>query len=220
MDRQITIADVKNALNLNDFNALKAQLKMTPTARAVRRPVERPGKARLGGVMLLLYYKGNELHTILTRRRENLNSHAGQMSFPGGRRDKGESLLMTALRETEEEVGISAGALEVLGQLTNLYIPPSDYEVHPFVARYKDALQPEFSPNPDEVAEIIEMPLSSFFDPAQRGEEPWNLRGQTILVPFYRAGNYKVWGATAMMISEFVERLRFVSSHVLAREAN
>lgn len=212
MRRFFTIADVKRALKVSGFDAYQAQMKMTPTSRAIRRPTGRTGEARLGGVLLLLYCKNDELYIILTRRRDDLNSHAGQMSFPGGQRDHGETLLMTALRETHEEVGITSGMLEVLGQLTTLYIPPSDFEVHPYVAWHKNGRRPDFSPNPDEVAEIIEMPLRDFFDPALRGEEPWEFRGHSMIVPFYRAGNYKVWGATAMMLSEFVERLRLVAS--------
>ncbi|MDX1412726.1 MAG: CoA pyrophosphatase [Candidatus Promineifilaceae bacterium] len=220
MDRRYTIPDVKRALNLSDFDALKAQLRMTPTSRAIRRPAERTGDVRLGGVMLLLYLEEGELYTILTRRRDDLNSHAGQMSFPGGQRDDGETLLMTALRETEEEVGILASDLEVLGQLSTLYIPPSDFEVHPFVAWVKNGRRPQFSPNPQEVAEIVEMPISSLFNPSYRGEEPWEIRGLTISVPFYRAGDYKVWGATAMIISEFVERLRLARTEASQSAAN
>ncbi len=211
MDWLFTVSDVKQALSLDDFDAYQAQIKMTPSSRAIRRPDNRTGEARLGGVLLLLFNKNDELHLVLTRRRDDLNSHAGQMSFPGGRRDDGETLLMTALRETQEEIGIISHSLKVLGQLTTLYIPPSDFEVHPFVAWYVDDRRPEFSPNPDEVAEIIEMPVRSFFDPSIRGEEPWDFRGHSITVPFYRVGNHKVWGATAMMISEFVERLRAVT---------
>ncbi len=218
MDWLFAVSDIKQALNLNGFDAYQAQMKMTPASRAIRRPASRSGTARLGGVLLLLYYKYDELHFVLTRRRDDLNSHAGQMSFPGGQREDGESLLLTALRETEEEIGITSNKLEVLGQLTTLYIPPSDFEVHPYVAWCKNNLQPEFLPNPDEVAEIIETPLRSYFDPEIRGEEPRDFRGHSITVPFYYAGKYKVWGATAMMISEFVERLRVVSSETTARK--
>jgi len=217
MDRLFAITDVKKALNLSGFDAFQAQMKMTPASRASQRPPDRTGEVRLGGVLLLLYYKNDELHLVLTRRRDDLNSHAGQMSFPGGRREVGETMLLTALRETEEEIGVGSGTLEVLGQLATLYIPPSDFEVHPYVAWHNDGGQPGFLPNSDEVAEIIEVPLRSFFDPSMRGEEPWDFRGHSIMVPFYRAGKYKVWGATAMMISELVERLYVVSSEAAIR---
>lgn len=211
-DSLFSISDVQQALLLSDFDALKAQMMMTPTSRAIRRPAERTGEARLGGVLALLYYKNDELYLVLTRRRDDLNSHAGQISFPGGRREGEETLLMTALRETEEEIGIAPGSLEVLGHLTTLYIPPSDYKVHPYVAWYNNGGQPSFFPSADEVAEIIEVPLRHFLDPAVRCEEPWEFRGNLISVPYYRVGSYKIWGATAMMISEFIERLRLIVS--------
>jgi len=203
-----TIHDVKQALNLTDFDAYSAQKMMTPATRASQRPQNLSGRARLGGVLVLLFYREGELHLVLTRRRDDLNSHAGQMSFPGGQHEKQETLLRTALRETEEEIGIYPHALEVLGELASLYIPPSDFEVHPFVAWYRQSEQPRFMPNPDEVAEIIEVPLHYLLDPTARGEEPWDFRGQSIVVPYYDVAGYKVWGATAMMISELLERLR------------
>lgn len=212
MNNSFAVTDIKEALSLNEFDALQAQLRMVPVARPVRRPPEQTGEPRLGGVLALFYYKNEELYLVLTRRRDDLNSHAGQVSFPGGKRENGESLVMTALRETEEEIGVPLAKVEVLGHLSTLYIPPSDFEVHPFVALYKDYEAPRFVPNWDEVAEIIEVPLRSFFDPAVRHEEPWELRGTKLLVPYYKLGTHKVWGATAMMISELVERLRLINS--------
>lgn len=203
-----TIHDVKQALTLTDFDAHSAQKMMTPATRASQRPQNLSGRARLGGVLVLLFHKEGKLHFVLTRRRDDLNSHAGQMSFPGGQHEKQETLLRTALRETEEEIGVYPSALEVLGELASLYIPPSDFEVHPFVAWYSNGEQPHFVPNPEEVAEIIEVPLHYLFDPAARGEEPWDFRGHRITVPYYDVAGYKVWGATAMMISELLERLR------------
>jgi 8-oxo-dGTP pyrophosphatase MutT (NUDIX family) len=148
-----------------------------------------------------------QTHLVLTRRRDDLQSHAGQVSFPGGRREDGESLQTTALRETFEEVGILPTELALLGRLSSLYIPPSDYEVHPFVAWYKNG-RPLFTPQESEVAEILEVPLSHLLDPATRLEEPWEIRSYQLNVPFYLVSGHKVWGATAMMLSEFLERLR------------
>lgn len=212
IDSTYTIQDVKQALSIADFDAYSAQSKMIPAARQSRRDPDKPGKARLGCVLMLLYPIDGELHMVLTRRRDDLNSHAGQMSFPGGQREGDEDLVMTALRETEEEIGLSAGSVEVIGDLTPLYIPPSDFEVHPFVAYYGNGHRPDFTPNPDEVAEIFEVPLRQLLDPTFRGEQPWDIRGQRIIVPYYAVDDYKVWGATAMMISEFAERLRAVRS--------
>ncbi len=212
MKTMFVISDIKKALTLSDFDSLEAQLKMTPVVRPVRRPPERAGQVRLGGVLALFYHRHDELYLVLTRRRDDLNSHAGQISFPGGKRDDGESLLETALRETEEEIGVGPTHIQVLGQLSMLYIPPSDFEVHPYVAYYDNGSPPSFIPSEAEVAEIIEAPFRLFFDPEVRRQEPWNLRGTDILVPYFQLGSHKIWGATAMMLNELIERVQRVVS--------
>ena len=103
-----TIQEVRQALRLTEFDAWSAQMKMTPAGRENHRQPEKPGNARLGGVLVLLFPNDGELQLVLTRRRDDLKSHAGQMSFPGGKQEPQETLLMTALRETEEEIGIPA----------------------------------------------------------------------------------------------------------------
>ncbi len=215
-DRTCTIEEVQQALNLVEFDGWSAQRKMTPAARESQRQPDRLGRPRQGGVLILLYPQQGELQLVLTRRRDDLNSHAGQMSFPGGQREARETLVTTALRETEEEIGVPAHSLHVIGQLTPLYIPPSDFEVYPFVARTGNGSQPKFTPNPAEVAEIVEVPLQHLLDPASRNEQLWQIRGHDITVPYYTVGHHKVWGATAMMISELVERLYAVRSPALS----
>jgi hypothetical protein len=103
-------------------------------------------------------------------------------------------------------VGVHPDELEFIGRLSHLYIPPSDYEVHPFVAWYKNG-RPTFIPQEREVAEILEVPLSHLLDPATRQQETWQIRGYELDVPFYLVEGHKVWGATAMMLSEFLARL-------------
>jgi 8-oxo-dGTP pyrophosphatase MutT (NUDIX family) len=208
MTLPLQIRDIKKALNLRDFDGVAAHLKMAPVPRLNRRPTDKSGQARLGGVLLLLYCDQGELYLILTRRRDDLQSHAGQVSFPGGRRESTETLEATALRETHEEIGVRPEAVTILGQLTPLYIFPSDFEVHPYVAWYNDGKRPVFSPSDEEVAEIIEAPVSHLLDPNSRGEEMWNIRGYDLMVPFFEVAGHKVWGATAMMLSEFLDRLR------------
>lgn len=195
---------IERALQLTDIDTAAAQQKMTPRPRGAR-PPELAGRPRQGGVLVILYEKNGVTHLVLTRRRDDLNSHAGQISFPGGRREDGESIEMTALREAQEEVGVNPAALDVLGKMAPLYIPPTDYEVHPYVA-WHDGL-PFFVPQLHEVAEIIEVPLDHLLDPSNRFEEPWELRGFVVQVPYYLVGEHKIWGATAMMLSEFLERI-------------
>jgi len=207
MTKPFTLADVRQALRLPDFDPYAAQRKLMPLPRTQRRTPEMPGAARLGGVLILLYHWQDDLYVVLTRRQDGLQFHAGQISFPGGRHEPPETLQMTALREAHEEVGVSPDKIEVIGPLTPLYIPPSDFEVHPFVGWYRNGQRPSFTPDSREVAEIIETPLGGLLDPATRRHEPWEWRGSRIEVPYFAIQGHKVWGATAMMLSELVERL-------------
>ena len=204
-----TLDQVRAALALPEFDGETAQLLMAPALRPRQRPAELATTPRLGSVLLLLYCVDDELHLVLTLRPTYEGIHSGQVSCPGGRHEPPESLAMTALRETEEEIGVPPAAVELLGELTTLYVLPSDYEVHPFVGFHAGG-RPVFAPHSREVAAIIETPLSLLLDPATRVEEEWDLRGLRMTVPFFLVGEYKVWGATAMMLSEFVERLRAV----------
>ncbi|MEZ4643838.1 MAG: CoA pyrophosphatase [Chloroflexota bacterium] len=207
---QVSLNDVKTALNIPDFDGVAAQRLMMPSLRRNERPWNQAGQPRLGGVLVLLYCHKQELHVLLTRRRDDLNSHAGQISFPGGRQETGETFRETALRETFEEVGVYPGALTVLGQLTPIYILPSDFEVHPFVAWHHDGKRPFFQPNLAEVARILDVPLSHLLDPANQKQEVWDLRGIEMEVPLFDFYGEKIWGATAMMLNDLLERLRQV----------
>ncbi len=220
MPKRYTITDIKQALTLSSFDSWAAQQKMTPIPRKSQRPQSMPGKARVGGVLVLLYCYQNELYLVLTRRRDDLNDHAGQVSFPGGKHENGETLRETAVREAHEEIGVHPEALTILGQLTPLYIPPSDFEVHPIVAWYANGERPSFTPSDNEVAEILETPLSYLLTPAARSEEMWTLRGYDLRVPFFNVQGHKVWGATAMMLSELVERLKAASEEAVPTKSN
>lgn len=202
-----SIDDVRQALILPDFDPEAALLKMLPGQRPRQRPEDLEGQARLGGVLALLYFKRDELHVVLTRRRDDLHSHAGQISFPGGSHENAETMVETALRETEEEIGVQADRVEVLGKLTPIYIPPSDFVVHPFVGWYPGGT-PVFDPNPDEVAEVLEVPLRTLLDPATQVETEVQVNGFRLRVPVFLFESHKVWGATAVMLNELLERLR------------
>lgn len=157
-------------------------------------------------MLVLLYPIEDLLHILLTLRSSDLNHHGGQISFPGGGAEEGDrSLQDTALREAQEEIGIAAAGLEVLGPLTPLYVPPSQNIIHPFVA-YAPR-RPDFRPDPLEVAELLEVPLTTLLDPATRQEEDWAWRDFPLHVPFYAVGEHKVWGATAIVLAEFLALL-------------
>jgi 8-oxo-dGTP pyrophosphatase MutT (NUDIX family) len=204
---RISQDEIRQALTLPAFDAEAAQQQMIPQPRGAR-PPGMSGQPRQGAVLVALYDKDEQTHLILTRRRDDLNDHAGQISFPGGRREAGETLQTTALREAEEEVGLRPEAMTILGRLTCLYIPPTDYEVHPFVAYH--AGRPRFVLQSGEVAELLEVSLAYLLDPASQHEETWDYQGMKIQVPFYLVRSHKVWGATAMMLAEFLERLKAV----------
>jgi len=204
-----TLDDVRAALALPDFDGFAAQRRMAPSARPIARPGDRPEGPRLGGVLILLYCADDRPTLVLTARPDYGGVHAGQVSCPGGRHEPPETLRQTALRETYEEIGVPPEDVEMLGELTPLYILPSDFEVHPFVGHYRRG-RPAFVPDAREVAAIVEVPLDLLLDPATRVEEVWELHGLQMRVPFFLVGGYKVWGATAMMLSELVERLRYV----------
>jgi 8-oxo-dGTP pyrophosphatase MutT (NUDIX family) len=143
---------------------------------------------------------------VLIRRPEYPGVHGGQISLPGGRREVGEPLPATALREAREEIGLDPETVEIIGQLSPLYTPPSNFYIFPFVAFSPN--QPLFQPNANEVAEIIETPLRLLQNPAHRKEESWYFQNYgERRVPFFDVYGHQVWGATAMILSEFLTLL-------------
>lgn len=198
-------ACIGRALTLAGFDARAAHTAMAPSPRPLARPPDRAGSPGTGAVLLVLYERFSAPHVLLIRRRDDLKYHPGQISFPGGRQEPGEEPVDTALRETAEEVGLPRRSLDVLGALAPIYISPSDFIVYPFVAWHEG--QPVFTVQTSEVAEILETPLGLFLEPAIGSTEIRIERNTELTVPFYRLGPHKVWGATAMIISELLERL-------------
>jgi 8-oxo-dGTP pyrophosphatase MutT (NUDIX family) len=185
---------------------IPAQLSMVPEPRPGHKAYfEVEDTCRKAGVLILLYPKDGRLRILLTLRTERVNHHRGQISLPGGEQHPGESIEATALRETSEELGLDLGAVRVLGRLTPLYIPPSNYCIYPIVAHVASPL--EFRPQPDEVAEVIEPPVDHLADPVNVLRETWQYGGQDHEVPFYGFEGHKIWGATAMVLAEFLALL-------------
>lgn len=185
---------------------IPAQLRMAPDPRPGSKAYfEVEDTCLKAGVLVLLYPRDGSLRVLLTRRTERVLHHRGQISLPGGERHEGESLEATALRETQEELGLDLGTVRVLGKLTPLYIPPSDFCIYPTVAVIPGA--PEFLPQPDEVAEVIEVPVDHLTDPGNVRRETWVVGGRDVAVPFYDYGGHKIWGATAMVLAELLALL-------------
>jgi 8-oxo-dGTP pyrophosphatase MutT (NUDIX family) len=202
-----TLDDVRRALS-RPLPGLDAQIKMAPQPRPGWNPnFAMPPDCREGGVLILLYPRAGQLHFVLTRRTETLRSHKGQIALPGGAREDGEALVQTALRETREELGVPPEGTEVLGQLSALYTPPSNYCIHPFVA-YRP-IAPTFRRDPVEVADVLEVSLALLLNPSTRKVEHWSdpRFESPRRVPFFDIHGQVVWGATAMILSEFVTLL-------------
>lgn len=165
-----------------------------------------PDNARKGSVLLSLWQNEGQWHTALIRRTENpRDRHSGQISFPGGRHDETDgSLARTALREAQEEVGIQPEKVEILGQLTELYIPVSNFSVYPFVGLLHEP--PNFHMQAGEVEQVFSPTLSHFLNPAVRQTADVLVGGQLLVreVPCFMVEERAVWGATAMIISEFL----------------
>jgi 8-oxo-dGTP pyrophosphatase MutT (NUDIX family) len=203
----ITLDMLHHALHLPDFDPLQAQRLMAPVGRRMQPP---DGLTpREAGVLALVFPEADDLQIVLTRRADTLRGHSGQVSFPGGRRDpQDETLTATALRETCEELGVCDPAVEVIGMLWPLYVPPSNFEVHPTVAWLP--ARPHFTPNPAEVAEVFTVPLSILLDEDSKASEDRVIQGTPIRIPYYHLQGHKVWGATAVMLGELESRLRAI----------
>lgn len=203
----INLAHARGALALPDFDPAHARKRMAPAPRGWRQRESAPTQA---AVMVLLFQDGEQrLHAVLTLRQAGLRGHSGQVSFPGGRQDpQDKSLTDTAIRETGEEIGIGREWIRILGEMPPLYIPTSHHDVYPTVG-YCETI-PRFCPNPQEVAEVFSFALDDLLHPRFKREERRMIRGYDVWTPYYALGGHKVWGATAIMLSEFEERLRQV----------
>ncbi len=197
------IQSLKEALK-QPLPGREAQFRMAHVGR--RAYMEAPADARKAGVLVLLFPEKDDWHVALMERSShNPNDrHGGQISFPGGSFDpeNDPSLLHTALREAHEEMGIEPKDAEVLGALTDLYIPVSNFHVFPFVACLRAA--PVFVPQEEEVSAILTAPISFFTDEKSVQITELVLGGNFVLkdVPCFMVEGRVMWGATAMIMSE------------------
>lgn len=159
---------------------------------------------RRSAILILFYPYLGEIYLPLILRPAYDGVHGGQMAFPGGRMEKtDENLIRTALREAQEEIGIRLTDVKVLGTLTEIYIPPSNFYVLPVVG--VTPFRPEFYPDSREVDQIVEVSLKELSDEANISLKEINVRGVTLDAPTYHLKGHNVWGATAMMIAELLE---------------
>jgi 8-oxo-dGTP pyrophosphatase MutT (NUDIX family) len=189
-----------------------SQFKMSPPFREelIESQKDKIPFAKQAAVMALFYPDfENKTHLILILRKTYKGVHSAQIGFPGGKLEIGETLQEAAIRETFEEVGVEAQEMEVLKPMTQVYIPPSNYYVHPFLGICKRT--PNFIKQDEEVDDIIEVKLSHFLDDTiittKSVATSYNV---TVEVPAFKLNNHIVWGATAMMLSEVKDLLKLV----------
>lgn len=175
-----------------------------------------PPHWRKAAVLCLLYPEKEDWHIALMQRTTNKNDkHSGQISFPGGRHETSDaSYEFTALRETEEEFGVPMSAVEILGELTPLPVPASSYMVFPFVGYC--AKKPDFQPDAREVAALIQPSLAQLQNPANLKRKDisdpsgWSIKN----VPYYDVNGNVVWGATAMILTEFLDIIKEIQGSI------
>jgi len=205
------IAQVRSALSGHApgniaHNPMMGYARADPSAARLMDP-----PARESAVMLLLFRRTGIWHTLFMMRPDGPGVHSNQLSFPGGRVEVGETPEQAARRETEEEVGLKQSDIEVLGQLTELYIPPSHFIVQPFVGVLKD--EPLFTPSAAEVFALIEEPIANFLrdDIVDAKDIFIPTFNRTINARYFDVQGHTLWGATAMMMQEFRMLLGFSS---------
>lgn len=193
-----------------ELPGLEAQLKMAPMGRLkeLRDTARKMNDAKKAGVMALFYPGLNQqTHIALILRKTYKGVHSAQVGFPGGKfEEEDTSLQDAALRETEEEIGVPQNVIQVLKELSEVYIPPSNFFVQPYLGITDRT--PNFILEEDEVEELIEVDLNSFMDDSCITTEVLSTSYATEwVVPAYKLNGHIVWGATAMMLSEIREML-------------
>ena len=157
-------------------------------------------------VLILLYLEDNEIYFFLTKRTDKLENHKGQISLPGGIQEGNEKLIDTALRETQEEIGINKTSISIIGTITPLFVPVTGFMIYPFIGYSLNKLDPKV--DPVEVAAIFSVNISDLLNKENRTIEQRNIRGYDVQVPYFKLNDYKVWGATSMILSEFRDLIK------------
>lgn len=188
----------------------QVQMRMMSNRR-VREMMEfrQPDQAIKSSVLILLFpgRENGQPTFVVTLRPTYKGIHSGQISLPGGRFElTDENLMQTALRETDEEIGLDPAAVTIIGQLTELFIPPSNYLVQPFIGF--TSISPAFNPQPEEVAQIIEIPVRQLLDEKNLVVKEIPVAGIQFTAPSFVIDGTIIWGATAMILNEFKEILR------------
>ena len=215
MDKNI-ISLIRHQLQL-PLPGRAAQYKMATSTRMPYKEVEAPDDVRLASVLCLLYPHNSEWHIPLIQRVVAVNDrHSGQIGFPGGKLEETDHTYADgALREANEEIGVPREDIEILGAMTPLYIPVSNFQVFPFIGYI--SYRPDFVPQVSEVADIIEVSLDDLVAPDTLKYKSMTFKNHLKIkdVPHFDVSGKTVWGATGMMLSEFVEIVNQVKSSTI-----
>jgi len=185
-----------------------AQDRLAPIPRRQWPAGFNPARVRHAAGLLLLYPDHDHAHIVLTLRADSLGRHSGQVSLPGGVVDPGETYEQAALREAREEVALNAADVRVLGALTPIDIPVSGFRLHPIVAAA--SAPPVLTPADGEVARILQVPLDDLLDVSHLRSAERTRDGVTLTVPAFHVAGVEIWGATAMVLAEFLALLDWV----------
>jgi 8-oxo-dGTP pyrophosphatase MutT (NUDIX family) len=203
--RQLSSAELADRLSTRLAHGLPgraAQRTMAHSLAYGRHHGPIPDDARRAAVVVALHQTAAGWSIPAILRPETMKAHAGQVSLPGGLIESDETVAQTALREFEEELGAPTENLRVVGQLTPVYVFVSGFEVTPLIAVSPQPLV--FEPNPHEVAAVVELPLVELADPNRRGRHLIERRGLRFTVPHFAIAGQQVWGATSLILAEFL----------------
>ncbi|HEY0873928.1 MAG TPA: CoA pyrophosphatase, partial [Vicinamibacterales bacterium] len=205
-DRSMPLKDLERTLRVKlaeTLPGIEAQMRFAPVApRSGWRPGHYPDDARQAAALLLVYPGERGPSIPLTVRASGLTRHAGQISLPGGASDPGETLAETALREAQEEIGVDPATVQVLGELTPVWVLVSGFTLHPVVGVTHE--RPSFVPSTGEVAEILDVSLEDLRDASKIRRGTRTREGIAVEYPYFDLRGHQVWGATAMVLGEFI----------------
>jgi len=208
MDFQRFITQLKITIN-KDLPGEESHQKMRVIYdQSIELPFSKKNSTQ-AAILILLYLADNEIYFFLTKRTDELKHHKGQISLPGGTQEGNEKLIDTALRETQEEIGINKTSISIIGTITPLFVPVTGFMIYPFIGYSLNKLDPK--PDPVEVATIFSVNISDLLNKENRTTEQRNIRGYDVQVPYFKLNDYQVWGATSMILSEFRDLIKSIN---------